>query len=65
MTEHRPVADTLRAMKKGAVEHFPLTQYNSLRNAKLTTLVSDIADGADWEIKVNREDKRVDVTRMS
>lgn len=61
----RPVADTLRAMKVGAVELFPIAQYNTLRASKSNTLVMDVIEGKDWKIFLDRENKVVRVTRIS
>jgi hypothetical protein len=65
MATRRPVASTLRAMQVGAVELFPLSQYNTVRASKCSTLIVDVAEGADWQIKVDRVNKCVEVTRVS
>jgi hypothetical protein len=62
---HRPVAETLRNMRVGAVERFPLSQYNSVRASKCSTLIADVADGKDWRIEVDKANKRINVMRIS
>jgi hypothetical protein len=62
---HRPVAETLRKMRVGTVETFPISQYNSVRSSKHTTLLMDHLNGADWTIKPNIQDMTVEVTRLS
>ena len=56
----------MRAMEKGAVEYFPLCQYNTVRASKGSTLVVDrLEGGMDWDITLDRDNKRVKVTRIA
>lgn len=62
----RPVAETLRAMSVGEIQYFPVSQYNTLRSSRHGTLIDDVLNGgAEWKIRLNRDEKRVEVTRIS
>lgn len=63
--EKRPIASTLRAMKVGDVEYFPLKQYPSLRNVSNSTLRYECAMGVRFAITPEDKNLRVRVKRLS
>lgn len=61
----RPVVKTLRAMKVGDAETFPLSQVQSVRNCKYNTMVMERSRGWDFTTRVDTASKTVKVVRIS
>ena len=63
------IAEEFRGLAVGESVRFPLIdsnyKYNSVRNAKYTTLVDDTLNGAVWSVKLDRCIKNCIVTRVS
>lgn len=63
--DKRPIAETLRHMRKGRMEAFPISQYNSCRATVATGLVDKMEQGWAWKVRLNRKDGIVEVRRTS
>lgn len=63
--EKRDVAKTLRAMKVGDIEYFPLSQYGTVRNAPYFSMRMEKAMGWNYKYEPEDEKLRVKVTRLS
>lgn len=65
MIEKKAIVPTLRAMKVGAEEVFPLEQSGSVRNTIYgANLCVERAAGARWSMKSDLENGRLIVTRV-
>lgn len=63
--EKKPIVATLRAMKVGKKEVFPIEQYNSINSLMYRTLMPERCKGVRWSIKADKESSTVTVTRIS
>ena len=63
--EKKPIVATLRAMKVGKKEVFPIEQYNSINTLMYRTLLPERCAGVRWSVKTDVEKSTVTVTRIS
>lgn len=63
--KNRPVAETLRAMKVGDVERFPIQQFNSVRNYQYGGMIVERVEGWRFSVKADPDTKQTVVTRLA
>lgn len=61
------IAEELRSMEVGETVQFPIPKYNynSVRTAPGTTLISERLEGRRWKHKLDYDNRCVTVTRIS
>lgn len=66
MENKKAIVATLRLMKVGTEEVFPLEQYGSVRNTIYgANMCMERAAGSKWSMKSDLANRRVVVTRVS
>lgn len=66
MMDKRPLADTLRGMKVGDSEVFPISQYQSVRNYQYGGMRPERSLGWRFRLEIDKQDPtRFTVTRTA